>query len=89
MEIEYNRNDPVDDSLHIISMVVMARPQHVSGVQKSILEIDGGEIHASDDKGKFVVTFEAPNNKALTQRMDQLQAIEHIVSSSLVYHQIA
>ena len=88
MEIEYNRDDSSDNSLHIISMIVMTRPQHLAQIRLSITEIEGGEVHASDEKGKLVVTFEAPDNRELAKRMDSLQALEHVVSSSLVYHQI-
>ncbi|MGB1237543.1 MAG: chaperone NapD [Pseudomonadales bacterium] len=88
MEIHYDRGDAEDNAVHIISMVLMARPEHLETLQRDITQVSGSEIHACDPSGKVVVTLEAPSNRALTTGMDQLQKLPNLVTSSLVYHQI-
>jgi len=51
--------------------------------------MSGCEVHTSDAQGRIVVVIEADTNKALVQRMETVQGIDHLVSSSLVFHQIA
>jgi nitrate reductase NapD len=89
VEIEYSAHPPEDDTSHIISMLLMSRPQHQFNIEALIREMPGCEIPGNDDKGRTIVVVEAETNKQLVQRMTQIQDLEHLVSSSLVFHQIA
>ncbi|EPJ46754.1 MAG: hypothetical protein OFPII_18450 [Osedax symbiont Rs1] len=89
MEIEYSSHQPDDDTAHVISMILMTRPQHKQQVIEVIKQLPGSEVHGSDEQGRIVVVAEADSNFELVKRMEKLQNIEHIVSSSLVFHQIA
>ena len=88
MEIEYNQHAP-EDTAHIISMVLMSRPAHQQQIENAVNDLSGCEVHTSDAKGRIVVVIEADTNRALVQRMETVQGIDHLVSSSLVFHQIA
>ena len=89
MEIEYSAHQDEDDTAHIISMLLMARPKYQQQVQQQIAQMEGCEVHGNDNEGRIIVVAEAETNKQLAQRMDELQALEHLVSSSLVFHQLA
>ncbi len=89
MEIEYSAHESDDDTAHIISMLVMVRPEYQQQVTQTIIEMEGCEVHGNDDQGRIIVVAEADTNKQLAQRMDDIQGLEHLVSSSLVFHQIA
>lgn len=88
MEIEYS-NHNVEDTAHIISMVLMSRPAHQTQIERQVNQMNGCEVHISDGQGRIVVVIEANSNKTLVKRMETVQGLEHLVSSSLVYHQIA
>ncbi len=89
MEIEYSAHQSDDDTAHIISMLLMTRPQYQQQVEQQINQMEGCEVHGNDDEGRIIVVAEAESNKQLAQCMDDLQALEHLVSSSLVFHQLA
>ena len=89
MEIEYNTHPPEEDTAHIISMVLMSRPEHQGSIEYKVSQFTGCEVHGRDNQGRFVVVIEADTNRDLVQRMEQVQCIENLVSSSLVFHQIA
>lgn len=74
-----------EPQLHIASLVVMAPEPQMPVLCENIEQLPGSEIHAREG-AKLVVTVEADSHKALIQRIDTLQALDSIVSSSLVYH---
>ena len=88
MEIEYSQHQPDEESAHVISMVLMTRPLHQASMIKIIDTLEGSEVHANDEQGRIVIVVEAENNFQLVQRMDNIQSLEHLVSSSLVFHQL-
>ncbi|WP_027856697.1 chaperone NapD [Marinobacterium jannaschii] len=78
-----------DDSIHIVSLVMMTRPANLDDVKSRITDVDGSEIHATSPEGKLVVTVEADSNRELLERVETLQGLEGLVASNLVYHQMA
>ena len=44
--------------VHISSMVVHARPEHLATVKSYIEQLPGAEIHGESDNGKLVVVRE-------------------------------
>lgn len=78
-----------DDAIHVVSMVVMTRPERMDEMKTNLTAIPGSEIHATSAEGKLVVTLEADSNHELINRVDQVQQLNHVISASLVYHQIA
>ena len=89
MEIEYNSHQPEDDTSHIISMLLMTRPQYQAEIEQAVNSQEGCEVHGNDEKGKTIVVIEATSNRELVERMESVQNLKHLVSSSLVFHQIA
>ncbi|WP_454673661.1 chaperone NapD [Achromobacter pestifer] len=71
--------------LHITSMVVHALPQRLPDVRAAILAIVGSEIHGASDTGKLVVTLEAPSTDDMMARISEIQRLDGVLASALVY----
>ena len=74
--------------LHISSMVVHARPEHLARVKQNIESLPGAEIHGESANGKLVVVLETQNQGYITDVIEKINQLEHVLSTSLVYHQI-
>jgi len=66
-------------------MVVHAAPRRVSDMQQAILAIAGAEIHGASDTGKLVVTLEAPSTEEMLARIAEIQRLDGVLASALVY----
>lgn len=71
--------------LHIASMVVHAAPRRLADVRGAILAIGGAEIHGASDTGKLVVTLEAPSTEDMLARIAEIQRMDGVLASALVY----
>ncbi|WP_454668641.1 chaperone NapD [Achromobacter kerstersii] len=71
--------------LHITSLVVHALPQRLPEVRAAILAIAGSEIHGASDTGKLVVTLEAPSTDDMMARISEIQRLDGVLASALVY----
>ncbi len=74
--------------VHISSMVVHALPAHLHHVKASIEQLPGTEIHAESDNGKLVVVLESSNQTFITDVIEKINDLDHVLSTALVYHQI-
>ena len=73
---------------HVTSLVVHAAPNAVAQVQKDIEALEGADIHAVTDEGKFVVTLEGETQTSILSNVEAINALNGVLSSSLVYHQV-
>lgn len=80
---------PEQESINLVSMVMMTRPERLTGFKELIASVDGAEIHVASAEGKLVVTVEADDQRSLLQRIEVLQNLDGLVSSNLVYHQVS
>lgn len=80
---------PEQDPINLVSMVMMTRPERLTGFKELIASVDGAEIHVASAEGKLVVTVEADDQRSLLQRIEVLQNLDGLVSSNLVYHQVS
>ncbi|MGE8639420.1 MAG: chaperone NapD [Achromobacter sp.] len=71
--------------LHIASLVVHALPQRLPDVRAAILAVAGSEIHGASDTGKLVVTLEAPSTDDMMARISEIQRLDGVLASALVY----
>lgn len=71
--------------LHIASLVVHALPQRLPEVRAAILAIAGSEIHGASHTGKLVVTLEAPSTDDMMARISEIQRLDGVLASALVY----
>ena len=74
------------DSSPTVSLQVMARPGEFNCVREQILNIDGTEIQSVSEEGRLLVRVAASNSDELNRRVDILQFVEGVQSSTLSYH---
>jgi nitrate reductase NapD len=74
--------------VHISSMVVLASPAGLQSVKDKIETLHGAEIHAESDSGKLVVVLESDSQTNITDVIETINNFKHVLSTSLVYHQI-
>ena len=74
--------------VHISSMVVHARPDHLQCVKNNIELLPGTEIHGESACGKLVVVLESESQTHITDVIEKIGDIEHVLTTALVYHQI-
>lgn len=73
---------------NVCGVLVMARPEKGVIVEQALNELDGVEVHARGDDGKLVVTVEGILGRETADAITQLNDIDGVVSTSLVYHEI-
>ena len=76
------------DEIHISSMVVHARPEHLQSVKDQILALPGAEIHGESENGKLVVVLETQNQGFITDIIETISKLDNVLNTALVYHQI-
>jgi nitrate reductase NapD len=74
--------------VHISSIVVHARPNHLQTVKNNIEQLPGTEIHGETDNGKLVVVLETQNQGYITDIIEKINNIENVLNIALVYHQV-
>ncbi|WP_417618536.1 chaperone NapD [Oceanisphaera sp.] len=76
------------NEVHISSLVVHAVPEHLSVIKQQIESFDGAEIYGESEAGKLVVVIETRNQGYITDTIDAINQLEHVLSTALVFHQI-
>lgn len=74
--------------IHISSMIVHTIPDHQQAVKAHIEQLPGVEIHGESDCGKLIVVLESHHETNITEIMDEISHLSHVLSTALVYHQI-
>ncbi|GHA19343.1 chaperone NapD [Oceanisphaera arctica] len=76
------------NEVHISSLVVHAVPQHLNAIKRQIEAFDGAEIYGESAAGKLVVVIETRNQGYITDTIDAINQLDHVLSTALVFHQI-
>ena len=76
------------NEVHISSLVVHVVPQYLSVIKQQIESFDGAEIYGESAAGKLVVVIETKNQGYITDTIDAINQLEHVLSTALVFHQI-
>lgn len=79
----------MSDEIHITSFVVYMNPAKKEQVYQGLNAIAGLEVHAESPDGKLVVTLESSTNRAMLDQIDSINAVEGVINSALVYHEVA
>ena len=69
----------------ICSLVVYARPEKAPVVEKAIEQMEGTEVHAATREGKLIVSLDHPDRTYCSKIIMDLNNIDGVVSTSLVY----
>ena len=75
------------NDLHIASLIVRTRVECAQALAARISQHADTEVHAVED-GKIVVVLEAPTERLLADRMDELRHEPEVLFVNLVYHQM-
>ena len=81
--------DDVTEESHISSFIVLCQAEKNQAVEQALQAQADIEVHGSDEKGKFVVVTEAKHQGIIMDRIDLITAIEGVINTSMVYHQVA
>ncbi|MBD1573338.1 chaperone NapD [Vibrio sp. S17_S38] len=76
------------NEVHISSLVVHVVPKHLTEIKAKIECLDGVEIYGESEAGKLVVVVETQNQGYITDTIDVINNLEHVLSVALVFHQI-
>ena len=71
--------------VHISSLIVQVRPEHVVAVHREI-EQHGGEVVASEPCGKMIAVIETPDEAGVSSFANKLAVMDGVLSANLVYH---
>ena len=78
----------MDETLHIASLVVLARPEMFDGVKANLPLHDGLELHQESAAGKLVVVLEAVHEDQILQCIDQINNLPGVLNAALIYHEL-
>ena len=78
----------MDETLHIASLVVLARPELLEAVKANLRLLDSLELHQESAAGKLVVVLEATDEHQILQRIDQINNLPGVLNAALIYHEI-
>lgn len=76
------------NEVHISSLVVHVMPEHLASTKTTIESFDGTEIYGESEEGKLVVVIETENQGYITDTIDAINQLDHVLSTALVFHQI-
>ena len=76
------------NEVHISSLVVHCSPLHLEQVKAQIERNQGAEIYGDSPEGKIVVVLETQNQGFITETIEAINHLPHVLSTALVYHQI-
>ena len=71
---------------HVASYVVLTRPENEALIADQINQLQGLEVHASE-QGKLVVTAEANNTRKLAEMAGALELMDLVLQVAPVYHE--
>ena len=69
----------------ICSLVVYARPEMVPDIESAIAGLEGAEVHATTDEGKLIVVLDHPDRTHCSRTIMNLNNIDGVIGTSLVY----
>ena len=71
---------------HIVSVIIHARPEQLTTINLAMEALPGVERVANDGLGKEVILISASTAKKVMERIEDIQALEGVLSASMVAH---
>jgi periplasmic nitrate reductase NapD len=75
------------EELHISSLIVHIRADKLQQIETSINLLNAAELITMSPNGKAVVVLEAPNQGVIMEVIDQINNLDGVINSALVYHE--
>ena len=73
---------------HITSLIVNTHPETWHLVVDQVKQLPSAEIHSGDSNAKFIVLLETDNEQQILDAINQIQAMNGVISAAMVYHQV-
>lgn len=73
--------------LHISSLIVHVKPEKSTNLKDCISSLDGAELITLTEQGKGIVVIEASNQGEIMQCIDQINDLDGVMHTGLVYHE--
>jgi len=72
----------------VCSLIVQAKPQHISSLSARLNDLTGCEVALSDrESGQMILVVEAEQHDRLMQTIESVRNVKDVLAVSLVYHQ--
>lgn len=76
-----------EEELHVSSLIVHVKSEKVPNLTNCINTLVGVELVTVTEHGKAIVIIEAANQREIMKSIDQINEIDGVVHTSLVYHE--
>ena len=73
--------------MHISSVIVGVRPEHVGPARDLIQQWPGVAVHAATPDSRLIVTVESDDDATSADTFARLASVDGVMSVALVYHQ--
>jgi len=73
--------------MNISGVLVRSYPENIQSVWQELAQIEGVEVHGSNDDGRMVVTIEQTDAGQLSDMLVQMNDIHGVLSTSMIYHE--
>ncbi len=70
----------------IVGLLVHTKPKNIHHLKTQLLKLSGVEVYATNPQGKIVVVVEQQNEQDLNQRLFQIQDLDGVLNTAMVYH---
>ncbi len=71
--------------MSIFSLIVHSKPENVEFVSSQLCQMEGVEVHATDERGKLIVSLDHPKREYCSNAIMGFHDIPGVLNSSLVY----
>jgi periplasmic nitrate reductase NapD len=75
------------EELHVSSLIVHVNIQKADMIRTSINLLKGAEVITISEQGKAIVVLEASNQRIIMQVIDNINEIDGVINTGLVYHE--
>jgi len=72
-------------TMSIYSVVIHTKPENISSVSTALEKLEGVELHATNEKGKLIVTVDHHDRVYCSETLMGFHNIPGVLNSSLVY----
>ena len=76
-----------EEELHVSSLIVHVKSEQILDLTNSINTMSRAELVTVTEHGKAIVIIEAANQRQIMECIDQINDIDGVVHTSLVYHE--
>lgn len=73
---------------HISSLIVHTSNLFSHLLKENLETIQGAEIYAADELGKFIVVIEARTREELLRIYEMIRSLPHVLATTMVFHQV-